>query len=171
MRNRGYLLALVVLILDQISKYWVLEVIRLPELGGIDVLPFFRLTFVGNIGVSMGMLQADSDTGRWLLTLVTAGIALAVAMWLRREKDPVDVAALGLVLGGAIGNILDRIRFGYVVDFLHFFWEQYSFWVFNVADAAITVGVILLLARAVLAKPGPEPRPDARPNARDAKDA
>ena len=171
MRNRGYILALVVLILDQISKYWVLEVIRLPELGGIDVLPFFRLTFVGNIGVSMGMLQADSDTGRWLLTLVTAGIALAVAMWLRREKDPVDVAALGLVLGGAIGNILDRIRFGYVVDFLHFFWEQHSFWVFNVADAAITVGVILLLARAVLAKPGPEPRPDARPNARDAKDA
>ena len=171
MRNRGYILALTVLILDQISKYWVLEVIRLPELGGIDVLPFFRLTFVGNIGVSMGMLQADSDLGRWLLTAVTAGIALAVAMWLRREKNPMDVAALGLVLGGAIGNILDRIRFGYVVDFLHFFWEQHSFWVFNVADAAITVGVILLLARAVLAKPGPEPRPDARPNARDAKDA
>lgn len=167
MRNRGYILALTVLILDQISKYWVLEVIRLPELGGIDVLPFFRLTFVGNIGVSMGMLEADSDLGRWLLTAVTAGIALAVAMWLRREKNPVDVAALGLVLGGAIGNILDRIRFGYVVDFLHFFWEQYSFWVFNVADSAITVGVILLLARAVLAKPGPQPRP----NTRDAKDA
>ncbi|WP_372917500.1 signal peptidase II [Sandarakinorhabdus sp.] len=167
MRNRGYILALTVLILDQISKYWVLEVLRLPELGGIDVLPFFRLTFVGNIGVSMGMLQADSEVGRWMLTAVTAGIALAVALWLRREKNPVDVAALGLVLGGAIGNILDRIRFGYVVDFLHFYWEQYSFWVFNLADAAITMGVILLLARAVLAKPGPQQTPDAR----DAKDA
>lgn len=167
MRNRGYILALTVLILDQISKYWVLEVLRLPELGGIDVLPFFRLTFVGNIGVSMGMLQADSEVGRWMLTAVTAGIALAVALWLRHEKNPVDVAALGLVLGGAIGNILDRIRFGYVVDFLHFYWEQYSFWVFNLADAAITMGVILLLARAVLAKPGPQQTPDAR----DAKDA
>ena len=158
MRNRGYLLAGIVLILDQISKYWVLEVIHLPEIGGIDVLPFFRLTFVGNIGVSMGMLQAGTEVGRWLLTAVTAGIALAVAMWLRREKNPVDVTALGLVLGGAMGNILDRIRFGYVVDFLHFFWEQYSFWVFNLADAAITLGVILLLARAVLAKPTPQPK-------------
>jgi signal peptidase II len=151
MAKRGYLIALVVLILDQISKYWVLNIIRLPEVGGIDVLPFFRLTFVGNIGVSMGMLQADSDLGRWLLT--AAAIALAVANWLRRETHRVDVAALGLVLGGAIGNILDRVRFGYVVDFLHFFWGQTSFWVFNLADAAITLGVILLLARAVLAQP------------------
>lgn len=153
MANRGYAIAALVLVLDQISKYWVLEILHLPAIGGIDVWPFFRLTFVGNIGVSMGMLQADSDLGRWLLTAVTAGIALAVANWLRRETHPVDVAALGLVLGGAIGNILDRVRFGYVVDFLHFFWGQYSFWVFNLADAAITVGVILLLARAVLARP------------------
>lgn len=153
MAKRGYLIAALVLILDQISKYWVLELLHLPLRGGIDVWPFFRLTFVGNIGVSMGMLQADSDLGRWLLTAVTGGIALAVANWLRRETHPVDVAALGLVLGGAVGNILDRVRFGYVVDFLHFFWGQYSFWVFNLADAAITVGVILLLARAVLARP------------------
>lgn len=167
MAKRGFLLAALVLVLDQISKYWVLEIIHLPERGGIDVWPFFRLTFVGNIGVSMGMLQADSDLGRWLLTFITAGIALAVALWLRREKNPVDVAALGLVLGGAIGNILDRVRFGYVVDFLHFFWGQTSFWVFNLADAAITMGVILLLGRAVLAKPEPE----AAGNSRDAKDA
>ncbi|WP_156255212.1 signal peptidase II [Sandarakinorhabdus oryzae] len=153
MRNRGYLLALIVLILDQISKYWVLEVIHLPMRGGIDVWPFFRLTFVGNVGVSMGLLQAGSDLGRWLLTAVTGAIAIAVALWLRRETNRIDIAALGLVLGGAMGNILDRIRFGYVVDFLHFFWEQYSFWVFNLADAAITLGVILLLGRAVLAKP------------------
>ncbi|WP_439546531.1 signal peptidase II [Sandarakinorhabdus sp.] len=151
MPSRGYALAAIVLILDQISKYWVLNIIRLPEIGGIDVLPFFRLTFVGNIGVSMGLLAADTDLARWLLTAVTAGIALAVAMWLRREKNPVDIAALGLVLGGAIGNIIDRVRFGYVVDFLHFFWEQHSFYVFNLADAAITLGVILLLARAVFA--------------------
>jgi len=158
MPNRGFILAAVVLILDQISKYWVLEVIRLPEIGGVDVWPFFRLTFVGNAGVSMGMLTADSDLGRWLLTFVTAGIAMAVANWLRRESNPIDVTALGLVLGGAIGNIIDRVRFGYVVDFLHFFWEQYSFWVFNLADAAITLGVVLLLARAVFARPSETPK-------------
>ena len=151
MPNRGFALAALVLVLDQISKYWVLNIIRLPEIGGIDVLPFFRLTFVGNIGVSMGLLEADTALSRWLLTAVTAGIAVAVALWLRREKNPVDIAALGLVLGGAIGNIIDRMRFGYVVDFLHFFWGEHSFYVFNLADAAITLGVILLLVRAVLA--------------------
>ncbi len=153
MAKRGFALAALVLILDQISKYWVLEVIKLPLIGGIDVWPFFRLTFVGNIGVSMGMLQADTDLSRWLLTFATAGIAVAVALWLRKEKHAVDVTALGLVLGGALGNIIDRARFGYVVDFLHFFWGEYSFWVFNLADAAITLGVMLLLVRAVAAKP------------------
>jgi signal peptidase II len=151
--KRGFALAALVLILDQISKYWVLEVIHLPAIGGIDVWPFFRLTFVGNVGVSMGMLQAGSDLGRWLLTFATGAIALAVAAWLRREKHPVDIAALGLVLGGALGNIIDRARFGYVVDFLHFFWGEYSFWVFNLADAAITLGVMLLLGRAIMARP------------------
>ncbi len=156
--NSGFILAAVVLILDQISKYWVLEALRLPEIGGMDVLPFFRLTFVGNTGVSMGLLPAGSDLARWLLTLVTAGIAVAVALWLRREKHPIEIAALGLVLGGAIGNIIDRVRFGYVVDFLHFFWAEYSFWVFNLADAAITLGVILLLLRAITAKPAEPPK-------------
>lgn len=158
MAKRGYSLAALVLIFDQISKYWVLNILHLRELGGLDVWPFFRLTFVGNIGVSMGMLQADSDLGRWLLTAVTAGIAVAVGLWLRRETNRVDVAALGLVLGGAIGNIIDRARFGYVVDFLHFFWGQYSFWVFNLADAAITLGVMLLLGRAVMARPSEPPK-------------
>ena len=145
MAKRGFLLAALVLILDQISKYWVLEIIHLPERGGIDVWPFFRLTFVGNIGVSMGMLQADSDLGRWLLTFITAGIALAVALWLRREKNPVDVAALGLVLGGAIGNVIDRLVHGYVVDFLDFHWAGWHFPAFNAADSAITLGAACLL--------------------------
>ncbi|WP_164155908.1 signal peptidase II [Sandarakinorhabdus rubra] len=160
---RGYVIAAAVLLADQASKYWVLELIRLPERGGIDVLAFFRLTFVANAGVSMGLLQAGSDLARWLLTFITAGIALAVALWLRREKHPVDIAALGLVLGGAIGNIIDRVRFGHVVDFLHFFWQQHSFWVFNVADAAITLGVMLLLGRAMTAR--------AEPSHKESKDA
>ncbi|MBC7522011.1 MAG: signal peptidase II, partial [Sandarakinorhabdus sp.] len=74
-----------------------------------------------------------------------------VAIWIAREKQRTDVIALGLILGGAIGNIIDRVRFGYVVDFLHFFWGAHSFWVFNVADAAISCGVLLLLLRSLTA--------------------
>ena len=150
MKTLGYGIALLVFILDQISKYWIVNIVRLPEVGSIDVLPFFRLTFVGNVGVSMGMFTAQSDAGRWLLVAVTATIAAVVAVWIAREKQWVDVVALGLVLGGALGNIVDRVRFGYVVDFLHFFWGDRSFWVFNIADAAITCGVLLLLLRAFM---------------------
>jgi len=148
----GYGLAALVFVFDQVSKYWILDVVRLPEVGTVPVLPFFSLTFVGNVGVSMGLFAAGSDLGRWLLVAATAGIAVAVALWIKREKNRWDVAALGLVLGGALGNILDRARFGYVVDFLHFFWQDASFWVFNVADAAITCGVLLLLLRALVTK-------------------
>jgi signal peptidase II len=150
MKSLGYTVAGLVFILDQISKYWIVNIVRLPDVGSIGVLPFFRLTFVGNVGVSMGMFTAQSDVGRWSLVAVTATIAAVVAVWIAREKQRLDVLALGLVLGGALGNIVDRVRFGYVVDFLHFFWGDKSFWVFNVADAAISLGVILLLLRAFI---------------------
>jgi signal peptidase II len=147
----GYGIAALVFILDQISKYWIVNIVRLPERGFIDILPVFRLTFVGNIGVSMGLLQANSDLARWGLVGVTAIIAILVAVWIARETQRPDVVGLGLVLGGALGNIVDRVRFGYVVDFLHFFWRDHNFWVFNVADAAISIGVLLLLTRALVA--------------------
>lgn len=158
----GYGLAAAVLILDQIVKYWVINRLRLQEQVTIDLLPFFDLTWVENRGVSMGLFTADSDVGRWMLVAVTALISIGVAIWLRRERNRLDVTALGLVLGGAVGNIIDRIRFGYVVDFLHLFWGEGSvlyrltgmrdFYVFNVADAAITIGVILLLMRALVTR-------------------
>jgi signal peptidase II len=151
MKTLGYSLAGFVFLLDQLSKYWIVNIVRLPERGFIDILPVFRLTFVGNIGVSMGLLQANSDLARWGLVGVTALIAGTVAVWIAREKQRPDVLALGLVLGGALGNIVDRVRFGYVVDFLHVFWRDHNFWVFNVADAAISIGVLLLLARALMA--------------------
>jgi signal peptidase II len=154
MKALGFGIAAVVFLLDQLTKYWILNIVRLPERGSIDVLPVFRLTYVENIGVSMGLLRASSDMARWGLVAVTAGIAVAVAVWITREKARADVMALGLILGGALGNIVDRIRFGYVVDFLHFFWGEHSFWVFNVADAAITAGVLLLLSRALVAPKG-----------------
>ena len=162
MRVLGYGLAAAVLVLDQIVKYWVINGLRLQERVTIDLLPFFDLTWVENRGVSMGLFTAGSDAGRWMLVAVTALISIGVAFWLRRERNRMDVIALGLVLGGAIGNIIDRVRFGYVVDFLHLFWGEGSilyrltgmrdFYVFNVADAAITIGVILLLMRALVTR-------------------
>lgn len=154
MKTLGFGVAFAVFVLDQLSKYWILAIVRLPERGYIDVLPVFRLTYVENVGVSMGLFRANSDLERWFLVAVTAMIALAVALWIVRERARGDVLALGLVLGGAIGNIVDRIRFGHVVDFLHFFVGTRNFWVFNVADAAITAGVLLLLYRALVAPKG-----------------
>ena len=149
MKRLGYSLAALVFVLDQLSKYWVTSVLDLKTRGYIEVLPVFNLTWVENRGVSMGLLRADGEVERWLLVVVTLGIAVAVAWWIAREASRVDVAALGLVLGGALGNIVDRIRYGYVVDFFHAFWQDHHFYVFNVADAAITGGVLLLLLRAL----------------------
>lgn len=148
----GYGIAAAVLLIDQLTKWLIVSVARLPERGFIDVLPVFRLTYVENVGVSMGLLRAGSDLERWGLVAVTGAIALAVALWLRRERQAPDIIGLGLVLGGAVGNIIDRIRLGYVVDFLHFFIGARSFWVFNVADAAISCGVLWLLIRALSAR-------------------
>ena len=154
MKRLGFGVAALVFLLDQLTKFWILNIVRLPERGTIEVLPFFRLTYVENIGVSMGLFNAYTDVGRWLLVAVTGAIAATVAVWITREKARTDVIALGLVLGGALGNIIDRVRFGYVVDFLHVFWGERSFWVFNVADAAITAGVLLLLLKALTAPKG-----------------
>ncbi len=154
MRSLGYILAVLVAVIDQISKYWIVDIVRLPERAPIDVTSFFSLTFVGNVGVSMSLFPAETLGGRWFLVAVTGAIAASVVFWMQRERNRYDVAALGFVLGGAIGNIIDRVRLGYVVDFLHFHWHEHSFWVFNVADAAISMGVILLLGRALFAPKG-----------------
>jgi signal peptidase II len=150
-RIHGLIIAAIVFAADQFAKYMVMVPLDLKARGQIEILPFFNLTWVENYGVSMGMLTADSDTGRWLLVAMTAAISVGVLVWMWRETNRQDVFALGMVLGGALGNILDRVRFGHVVDFadLHF-GEFRPFLVFNVADAAITIGVILLLIRAFL---------------------
>ncbi len=151
MRARlGYAIAALVFALDQLSKYWVTQVLDLRARGVVELLPVFNLTWVENTGVSMGLFRAEGSLGRWLLVAVTLAIAAGVAVWIARETNRIDTAALGLVLGGALGNIVDRVRYGYVVDFFHAFWRDHHFYVFNVADAAITVGVILLLLRALL---------------------
>ncbi|MGK2909093.1 MAG: signal peptidase II [Sphingobium sp.] len=152
-RPLGLAIATIIVILDQLVKYIVTVPLALKSRAdlGIEILPFFRLRWLENRGVSMGFFHADNETARWALVGMTALIAVFVAIWMWREKARDDVLALGLVLGGAIGNIIDRSRFGYVVDYadLHI-GEWRPFLIFNLADAAITIGVLILLARALL---------------------
>jgi signal peptidase II len=156
-RNRSFALvvAFLVFVLDQATKWVVAYPLQLEFRRQIHLLDFFSLTFVKNTGVSLGLLSADGELGRWLLVAMTSAIAVFVAIWLWREKRRDDSFALALVLGGALGNIVDRVRLGYVLDFadLHF-GEWRPFLVFNVGDAAITIGVLLLLVRALLMRDG-----------------
>ena len=150
MRNSSaYLLALAIFAFDQITKWLMIGPLALRERGQIELLPIFNLTWVENRGISLGLFTADSELGRWLLVAMTAAIAVGVAWWIRREESRGDQFALALVLGGALGNIVDRVRFGYVVDFADLHFGAFRpFLVFNVADAAISIGVIILLIRA-----------------------
>jgi signal peptidase II len=160
-RNRafGYIIALLVFLADQASKWVVVNPLDLINRRVIEITPFLNLQFVPNRGVSMGALTAESDAMRWLLVAITTAIALFVAIWLYREKRRDDAWGLALVLGGALGNIIDRVRLGYVVDFVDFHIGEYKpFLVFNVADAAITIGVLLLLLRALLTRSDKRPK-------------
>ena len=165
----GFVLALVVFAVDQ----WVKRIVdvdlgmRLGET--IDLLPFFDLTRVHNFGVSMGMFTATSPEMRWGLVLVTAAIALVVTIWMLREKAQWDIAGLGLILGGALGNIVDRVTLGYVLDYADFHIGDFRpFLIFNLADAAITIGVVIILARSFFLREK-QPEPDRDPNPDDAE--
>jgi len=166
-RHIGFAVAVLVLVLDQLVKWIVTGPLNLNRLGDqLVLLPIFNFTYTQNQGISLGLLNAASPVGRWMLVALTAAIAVAVAVWITREKNRTDQIALGMVLGGALGNILDRVRFGYVVDFadLHFrgippqLCPSYDnglcrpFLVFNLGDAAISIGVVILLLRAFLSR-------------------
>jgi signal peptidase II len=148
-RTAAYGLALLIFVVDQLSKWAMIGPFELQSRAQVELLPIFNFTWVENRGISLGLAQAENDTHRWLLVAMTAAIAIGVAWWMRREPKRGDQFSLALILGGALGNIVDRVRFGYVVDFLDLHFGSYRpFYVFNVADAAISIGVIILLLRA-----------------------
>ena len=153
-RRLGFLVALVVFALDQLVKYWVTHPLGINQIGDqLVILPVFNFTYTRNEGISLGLLNASNPIGRWMLVLVTSAIAIGVAVWIGRERNRIDQAALGMVLGGALGNILDRVRFGYVTDFLDLHFRSFRpFLVFNVGDAAISIAVVILLLRAFLSR-------------------
>ena len=163
-RNRSvaFVIAFLIFVFDQAVKWVITFPLQLHQRDQIELLPIFDLRWVENKGVSLGLMSADSELGRWLLVGLTAAIATFVAVWLWKERRRDDSVALAMILGGALGNIVDRVRFGYVVDFadLHF-GEWRPFLVFNVADAAITIGVLLLLVRALLMRDGKSSKKEA----------
>jgi signal peptidase II len=141
----AYVLAAAVVILDQLSKWWILDVVHLDVKGQVPVLPFLRLTMVMNRGVSYGLLRADGPAGRWMLVAAAFAVVVALIAWARKADRPLFATALGLVIGGAVGNnLVDRPRLGQVVDFIDVSALHFP-WVFNLADSAISVGVVLLL--------------------------
>ena len=150
-RTAAYVAALAIFLIDQLTKWIVSVPLALQARGQFEILPIFNLTWVENRGISLGLLHADGELGRWLLVGMTAVIAIGVAWWITREEKRGDQLALSLVLGGALGNIVDRVRFGYVVDFADLHFGAFRpFLVFNVGDAAISIGVVILLLRAFL---------------------
>jgi signal peptidase II len=140
----AYVLAAVVVVLDQASKFWILHVFELPLKASVAVAGPFHLTMVWNRGVSFGLLRADVDLTRWALAAFSIIVSVFLAVWVRNATRKLSAVALGLVIGGAIGNVIDRIRFGAVADFIDVSRLWFP-WIFNVADAAISIGIALLL--------------------------
>jgi len=150
----GFAVALIVFALDQLTKWIVTGPMGMTVIGDEHYfLPIFSFTLTHNEGISLGLLNATNPVGRWMLVALTSAIAVAVAVWIGRERNNADKIALGMVLGGALGNILDRTLHGYVTDFLDLHFGAWRpFLVFNVGDAAISIGVVILLLRAFLAR-------------------
>jgi signal peptidase II len=152
----GVIAALLVLVADQASKWWVLNVIDLPELHQIVLLPVLNLTMVWNRGVTFGLLNGLGSWGHVILAGVALAVVVALGFWLRKAENRIVAIAIGSIAGGAVGNVIDRVRFGGVVDFIHAHvgtpWGDMSWYVFNVADAAIVCGVGVLILESVLSK-------------------
>jgi signal peptidase II len=138
------LLAALVIVADQAAKYWILVVLGLQEGQTIEIIGPLRLTGVWNRGVSFGLLRADHDLVRWVFVAFSCIVAIVLASWVRKAERPLFATALGFLMGGAIGNAIDRVRFGAVTDFVDVSRLHFP-WVFNVADAAINVGIACLL--------------------------
>jgi signal peptidase II len=141
----GIATALVTLVLDQITKLYTLFVYDLPVREPVRLTPFLDLIVVWNRGISYGLFQQHTEAGRWILVAVSLAAALALSVWIRRTEGRLLAACLGLIVGGAVGNAIDRVAYGAVFDFIHFHIGSFSWYVFNVADAAIVAGVLGLI--------------------------
>lgn len=144
-RHLGLAAAAIMLALDQASKLWLLLAFDLAQRQPVKLLPFFDLVLAWNTGISYSLFSGDSATGRWVLIAVTLTATIGLGIWLWTARHALTALALGLLVGGALGNLIDRLAYGAVVDFAHFHVGGFSWYVFNFADCGIVVGVALLL--------------------------
>ncbi len=142
--RKGLSLAALVLILDQVTKWWILDAVMQPP-RVIPVTPFFNLVMGWNRGISFGMLDSGSQAATWILSLVALAITAVLVVWLYRAERLRIALGIGLIIGGALGNLVDRVRWGAVLDFLDFYVGDYHWPAFNVADSGITVGAAVLI--------------------------
>jgi signal peptidase II len=145
--------AALALVIDQASKLWLLFGFDLGERGRVALAPFFDLVLVWNTGISYGLFSQESPLGRWLLVGFKIGAIVFLWVWLARSGTRIGAAGLGLIIGGALGNVIDRFAYGAVADFAYFHLDQWNFhwYVFNLADVAIAVGVVGLLYETLFA--------------------
>jgi signal peptidase II len=157
----GCLSGLLVLAADQASKYWILYRLDLPDLRQVVLLPVLNLTMVWNQGVTFGLLHGLGWWGHFVLAGIALVVVVALGLWLRRAENALAAVAIGGIAGGAIGNVIDRLRYGAVVDFIHAHIGDWSWYVFNVADAAIVCGVAALILESQFRPRRREPAPGA----------
>ncbi len=145
----GLIAGIAVLALDQASKLWLLFVFEIGRRGAVKVTPFFDLVLAWNVGISFGWFQNDSQAAQIVLMIVKASAVIVLAIWMARSRTLIATVALGLIIGGAIGNGIDRFAYGAVVDFALFHLQigakTFNWYVFNLADVAIVAGVAALL--------------------------
>lgn len=142
---RWYWIVGLVILADQLSKQIILATFKLNE--SLNLLPFFSLTYRQNTGAAFSFLHDAGGWQRWLFALVAIGFSVVLTVWLRRQHwtEKLSAVAFTLVIGGAVGNLIDRLMHGFVVDFLHFFYQDYHYPAFNIADSAICVGAVLII--------------------------
>ena len=140
----GLLIAILAFFIDQLSKWWMLAFVMNPP-QVISVTPFFNLVLAWNKGVSFGMFNDQGDSGAWILSSIAILITLVLIYWLIKAKTNITAIGLGAIIGGAIGNVFDRLNHGAVLDFLDFYVNNLHWPAFNAADSFITIGAITLM--------------------------
>ena len=145
-------LSVLAVILDQLSKIWIDSTMSLYQ--SIPVFPGFNITYVHNFGAAFSFLSEQGGWQRWFFALLAGSISIGIVIWLKRLKSDETLTAisLGLILGGAIGNLIDRVAYGYVIDFFDVYYQNWHWPVFNIADSAITLGVAFMLYESFMHK-------------------
>ncbi|HTJ01730.1 MAG TPA: signal peptidase II [Methylovirgula sp.] len=164
-RTIGFITAVIALILDQANKLWLINVYDIARNQPVRLAPFFDVIFAKNTGISYSLLSAKTPFGRFALVIGALIVVGFLAVWMWRARTAITAIGLGLIIGGALGNnACDRFFYGFVADFYHFHVGGFSWYVFNLADVAITFGVILLLYETLLGDESERQAPRAAEN-------